>query len=121
MQEISATTTEFNEKTQDVVEVIQGLFTWLERTKEPPENTPVKALERLQLEYELIGFSNRATEKLIEVVLKTIEKCRLFSKKALTTHNRCQTSSKRRLNELLPHEEHLKQLHARFQEDEVHI
>ena len=121
MQEISATTTEFNEKTQDVVEVIQGLFTWLERTKEPPENTPVKALERLQLEYELIGFSNRVAEKLIEAVQKIIDKCMEFSKKVLTTHNRCQTSSKRRMYELSPNEEHLQQLHARFQEDELGI
>ena len=84
----------------------------METTKELPENPPVKALEILQLEYELMGFSNRAAEKLIEVVLKTIDKCRLFSKKVLTTHNRCQTSSKRRLDELSPHEENLNQLHA---------
>ena len=93
----------------------------METTKEPPENTPVKAPERLQLEYELIGFNNRAVEKLIEAVHNTIEKCKDFSKKVLTTHNRCQTSSKRRLDKLPPHEEHLKQLHARFQEDEVGI
>ena len=90
-------------------------------TKDPSENTPVKSLERLHIENELIGFSNRATEKLIEVVLKTIDKCRLFSKKVLTTHNRCQTSSKRRLDELSPHEENLNQLHAGFQEDELDI
>ena len=86
----------------------------METTKEPPENTSVKTPDRLQLEYELIGFNNRATEKLIEAILKTIDKCMEFSKKVLTTHNRCQTSSKRRLDELLPHEEHLKQLHARL-------
>ena len=39
----------------------------------------------------------------------------------LTTHNRWQTSSKRRLDELPPHEEHLKHIHARFQEDELGI
>ena len=93
----------------------------METTKEPSENTPVKALEILQLEYELIGFSNRAAEKMIESVHKTIDKCKEFSKKVLTTYNRCQTSSKRRLDELPPHEEQLKQLHARFQEDELGI
>ena len=36
----------------------------------------------------------------------------------LKTHNRCQTSSKKRKDELPPHEEHLQQLHARFQEEE---
>ena len=36
----------------------------------------------------------------------------------LTTYNRCQTSSKKRLDKLPPHEEHLQQLHARFQEEE---
>ena len=86
----------------------------MKTTKEPPENTLVKALERLQLGYELIGFSNRVVEKLIEAVQKSIDKYREFSKKVLTTHNRCQTSSKRRLDELPPQEEHLKQLYARF-------
>ena len=93
----------------------------MEATKEPPENTLVKAPERLQLEYELIDFNNRAAEKLIEAVQKTIDKCKEFSKKVLTTHNRCHTSSKRRLDNLLTHKEHLKQLHARFQEDELGI
>ena len=76
LQEISATTTEFKDKTQDIVEFIQGRLTWLEKTKELLENAPIKALKILQLEYELIGFNNRATEKLIEVVHKTIDKCR---------------------------------------------
>ena len=39
----------------------------------------------------------------------------------LTTHNHYQTSSKKRLDELPAHEEHLKQLHARLQEDELGI
>ena len=47
LQEISATAIEFKEKTQDIVEVIQGRLTWLEMNKEPPENTPVKAPKRL--------------------------------------------------------------------------
>ena len=121
MQEISSTATEFKDKTQDIVEVIQGRLTWLETTKEPPENNPVKTPEILQLKYELIGFSNSDAEKLIEAVQKTIYKCREFSNKVHTTHNRCQTSSKKRLDELPPHEEHLQQLHARFQEDELSI
>ena len=76
----------------------------METTNEPPENTLVKAPKRLQLEYELISFSNRAIEKLIKAVQKTIDKCREFSKKVLTTHNICHTSSKRRLDELPLHE-----------------
>ena len=68
LQEISATTTVFKDKTQDIVEFIQGWLTWLEMTKEPPENTPVKTPNRLHIEYELIGFNNRAARKLIEAV-----------------------------------------------------
>ena len=75
LQEISITATEFKDKTQEVVEVIQGLLTWLETTKELLENTPVKDPASLQLEYELMGFSNRVAEKLIEEVKKTIDKC----------------------------------------------
>ena len=93
----------------------------METTKEIPKNTPVKDLERLHLEYELIGFSNKAVEKLIEEVKKTIEKCSEFYKNVLTTHNKCYTSSKRRLDVLLTHEEHLEKLPARMQEDELSI
>ena len=75
----------------------------------------------MQLQYELIGFSNRAAEKFLEAVQKTMDKCREFSKKVLATYNRCQTSSKKRLDELPPHEEHLKQLHDRLQEYELSI
>ena len=93
----------------------------METTQELPENTPIKAPERLQLEYELIGFSNRAAEKLIEAVQKTVDKCKEFFKKVLTTYNKCQTSSKKRLDDLPSHEEYLQQLHTRFQEDERNI
>ena len=65
----------------------------METTKEPLENTPFKDSERVQLEYELIGFSNKAVEKLIEAVKKTKDQCMEFCKKVLTTYNRCQTSS----------------------------
>ena len=93
----------------------------METTKELPENTLVKDSVRLKLEYELMGFSNRAAEKLIEEVKKTIDKCSEFYKNVLTTHNRCQTSSKRRLDVLPAHEEHLEQLQDRMQEDELDI
>ena len=69
----------------------------------------------------MIGFNNRAADRLIEAFLKTIDKCRELCKKVLRTHNRRHTSSKRRLDELSPHKEHLKQLHARFQEGELDI
>ena len=44
-----------------------------------------------------------------------------FCEKILTTHNRCQTYSNKRFDELPAHEEHLKQLHDRLQEDELGI
>ena len=69
----------------------------------------------------MIGFNNRAAEKLREVVQKTVDKCKEFSKKVLTTYNRCQTSSKRRLYDLPAHEEYLQHLHTRFQEDELNM
>ena len=114
LEEISAIASQFKNKTQNVMEIIQGRLTWLEKTKEPPRNTPVKYSERVQLEYELIGFGNKAAEKLIEAVKQTKDQCMEFCKKVLTTHNRCQTSSNKMLDELPAHEEHLKQMHARL-------
>ena len=93
----------------------------METTQEQPENTPIKAPERLQLEYKLIGFSNRDAEKLIEAIQKTVDKCREFSKKVLATYNRFLMSSERRLDDLPPHEEYLQHLHTRFQGDKLNI
>ena len=39
----------------------------------------------------------------------------------LTTHNKCDTSLAKRLQEFPSHEEHLKHLHDRLQEDELSI
>ena len=39
----------------------------------------------------------------------------------LTTYNHCQTYSKKRIDELPEHKEQLKQLHARWKEDELGI
>ena len=89
LQEISVVATEFKAKTQDIAETIQGQLTWLETNKEPSKNTPVKNPERLQLEYDLMNFSSKAAERLIDVVKKTTDKCMEFYKKVLTTHNRC--------------------------------
>ena len=121
LEKILVIASQFRDKTQNVMEIIQGRLTWLEAAKEPPMNTPVKDLERIQLEYELIGFGNNAVEKLIEAVKKTKDQCMEFCEKVIRTHNGCQTSSKKRLDELPAHEEHLKQLHARLQEDELGI
>ena len=74
----------------------------------------------MRLEYELIGFGNKVAKKLVEAVKKTKDQCMEFCEKVLTTHNRCQTSSKKRLDELPAHEEHLKQLH-KLQKDELGI
>ena len=93
LEEISVIGTQFKDKTQNVIEIIQGRLSWLETTKEPPENKPFKDSERVQLEYELIGFSNKDAKKLIEAVKKTKDQCMEFCKKVLTTYNRCQTSS----------------------------
>ena len=96
-------------------------MTWLEVNKESPENAPVKNPERLQLEYDLMNFSNRAAKRLIEALEKTLDKCGEFYKKVIVIHNKCQTSSAKRLHEFPAHEKHLKQLHDWLQEDELNI
>ena len=93
----------------------------METNKELPENAPIKSPEKLQIEYDIMNFSSKASERLIVTVGKTMEKCMEFYKKVLTTHNRCQTSSAKRLQEFPDQEDHLKYLHDRLQEDELHI
>ena len=70
LEEISVIASQFKDKTQNAMEIIQGRMTWLETTKDPPASTPIKDLERMQLEYKLICFGNKDAEKLIEAVKK---------------------------------------------------
>ena len=121
LEEISGIASQFKDKTQGIMEILQRRLTWLETTKEPLANALIKDSERVKLEYELIGFGNTAAEELITTAQRTKGVCIKFCRKVLTTHNRCQTSSKNRLDELPEHEDHLKQLHARWEEDELGI
>ena len=73
------------------------------------------------MEYDLINFSSKVAKRLIDAVKKTTDKCMEFYNKVLTTHNNWQTSSTKRIQEFRAHEEHLKHLHDRLQEDELSI
>ena len=77
----------------------------------------MKNPKKLQIEHDIINFSSKATERLIVAVKKTMDKCMELYKKVLTTHNKCQTSSTKWLQEFSAHEEHLKYQ----QEDELNI
>ena len=66
LEEISGIASQFKDKTQGIMEILQGRSTWLETTKEPPADAPIKDSERVKLEYELIGFGNKAIEELIK-------------------------------------------------------
>ena len=68
-----------------------------------------------------MDFSSKATARLTTAVGKTLDKCMDFYKRVLTTHNRCQNSAAKRLQEFPGQEEHLKYLHDRMQEDELNI
>ena len=85
--------TKFKDKTQEIAETLQGRMTWLETNTKHPENTAVKSPKKLYIEYDIVNFSSRAAERLMEAVDKTTEKCAEFYKKMLITHNKCLTSS----------------------------
>ena len=42
-------------------------MTWWETNKEPPRNIPIKDLEMVKLEYELIEFAGKAVEELVKI------------------------------------------------------
>ena len=80
-------------------------MTWLETTKEPPANAPIKDSKRVKLEYELIEFGKKVAEELVNAAQRTKGVCTEFCRKVLTTYNRFQTSAKNRLDKLPEHEE----------------
>ena len=121
LEEILSTTSHFKDKTEDILEILQGCLTWLETTKEPLANAPIKDSERVKLEYKLIEFGNKAVEELVKAAQRTKGVCTKFYRKVLITYKHFQTSEKKRLEELPKHEEYFKQLQARWQEDELGI
>ena len=92
------------------MDAIQGRMTWLETNKEPLADVPVKDLETIKMEYELIEFASKVTKDLAKTVRRTKGVCVEFCRKVLLTYNWCQTSARRRLEELPKHEMFLKQL-----------
>ena len=85
LEEISGIASQFKHKTQGIMEILQRRLTWLETTKYPLENGPIKDFERVRLEYELIGFGNKAAEELITTYQRTKGVCTQFCRKVLTT------------------------------------
>ena len=96
LEEIVSTTSYFLDRTQDILEILQGrLIGW--KQPKPPADAPIKDLETVKLEYELIEFKSKATEELVKEVQRMKGVCAKFCRKVLITYNRCQTSAKRRL------------------------
>ena len=96
LEEIVNTTSYFLDRTQDILETLQGRMTCVETNKESPADISFKYLEMLKLEYELIEIARKATEVLIKTVRKTKNACAEFCRRVLLTYNRCHTSAARR-------------------------
>ena len=75
LEEIVSTASYFLDRTQDILEILQGRLSWLETTKEPPYDAPIKDLETVKLEYELIEFGSKAAEELVKSVRRTKGVC----------------------------------------------
>ena len=63
-----STASYFLERTHDILEILQGRMTWLETNKEPSADAPIKDLETIKLEYELIEFGSKVVEELVKAV-----------------------------------------------------
>ena len=76
---------------------------WFRTNKDPPADIPIKDLETIKLEYDLIKFASKAVEELVKTIRKMKSACAEFCRKVLLTYNWCQTSAKRKLEELPDH------------------
>ena len=109
LEEIINIASYFLDRTQDILETIEGRMTWVETNKEPPTDVPPKDLDMIKLEYKLIEFASKAAEELEKKVKKTKSAYAEFYRRVLT-YNQCQMSASRRLEVLPEHEIFLKQL-----------
>ena len=97
LEEIINTASYFLDRTQDILETLQGRMIWVETNKESPTDISVTDPEMIKLEYKLIEFASKAAEELIKAVRKTKNACAEFCRRVLLTYNRCQTSAAWRL------------------------
>ena len=89
MEEIINTTSYFLDMMQGILETLQGWMTWLETNKEPPIDIPIKDLEIIKLEYELIEFASKVAEELVKTVRRTKSVYAKLCRKVLLTYNWC--------------------------------
>ena len=94
---------------------------WAETNKESPTELVVKDQQTLKQEYELLEFVINVAEEFEKTVKKTKAACVEYCRTVLSTYNRCQTSTEKRLDVLPEHELFLKHLWERNQEDEQEI
>ena len=87
MEEILSTTSYFLDRTQAILETLQGRMTWVETNKESPIDTSIKELEMIKIEYELIEFASKATKELIKAMRKTKISCDELCRTVLLTYN----------------------------------
>ena len=97
LQDILIVATTFKDRTLEIADILQGQMTWLETNTERREKIAEKCPKKLQIEYDIVNFSSRAAERLMEVVERTTNKCAYFFRKMLITHNKCLTPSAQRL------------------------
>ena len=110
LEEIVNTTSYFLDRTQDILETLQGRMIWVETNKKYLANISVKYLEMIKLEFELIEFASEAEKEMKKTVKKSKDACIEFCRRVLLTYNRCQTSDAKRIEVLLAYEMFLKQL-----------
>ena len=104
LEEIVSIASYFLDRTQDILEILQGRLAWLETTKEPLAFAPIKDVETVKMEYKLIEFGSKETEELVKAVQRTKGVCAEFYRKVVITYNHCQAYAKRRLEEFPDHE-----------------
>ena len=80
LEEIINTTSYFLDRMLDILEALQGRMTWLETNKEPLADVPIKDLETIKMEYELIEFVIKAAGELVKTVSEEDEEflCRIM-------------------------------------------
>ena len=61
LEEIVNTSSYFLDRTQDILETLQGRMTWVETNKKSPTDISVKDMETIKMEYKMIEFSSKAT------------------------------------------------------------
>ena len=121
LKEIALSSSEFQNRLSDVVELVKNQLAWIGANSTFPANMPQKNAGSLKMEVAIFNFECKVVVKLNTAIDRTIEKCTEFYKGMCVVRNHCMILEGAQDQDFPAREEHLKNSQERLRKGEESI